>query len=100
VVFLDEPSAGLDPLTSSGLDKLIAELNSVLGITFVVVSHELASIDSIAHRVAVLNNAAKTLVALDAPSALRDAPDLWVRAFFRRDDTAAAAALAEQGASS
>ena len=100
IVFLDEPSAGLDPLISSGLDKLIAELNQVLGITFVIVSHELASIDAIAQRVAVLRNTARTLVALDSPQALRSrCSDPWVRAFFSRDDAAAAVAPVHEGAS-
>ncbi len=99
VVFLDEPSAGLDPLTSFGLDKLIAELNGVLGITFVIVSHELASIDFLAHRVALLSNAAKTLVALDAPAALRASKDPWVHAFFTREEAPAPTTPAFHGES-
>ncbi len=98
IVFLDEPSAGLDPLTSAGLDKLIAELNDVLGLTFVIVSHELPSIFSIADRVAVMSASAKTMVALDAPDTLRDgAFDPWVRAFFQRDISNAAGAIGLHG---
>jgi phospholipid/cholesterol/gamma-HCH transport system ATP-binding protein len=98
IVFLDEPSAGLDPLTSAGLDKLIAELNEVLGLTFVIVSHELPSIFSIADRVAVMSASAKTMVALDAPDTLRDgAFDPWVRAFFQRDISNAAGAIGLHG---
>lgn len=85
IVFLDEPSAGLDPITSAALDQLILSLNHLLGITFVIVSHELASIFTIADRVAVLDAGAKTLVALDEPSRLRDAStNLRVRAFLSR----------------
>src|SRR6266481_5882243 len=55
VLFLDEPSAGLDPITSAGLDALIRELARGLGITFVMVTHELASIYAVADRVVVLD---------------------------------------------
>jgi phospholipid/cholesterol/gamma-HCH transport system ATP-binding protein len=86
IVFLDEPSAGLDPLTSSSLDALIVELNRVLGTTFVVVSHELSSIFAIADRVAIIHADERTVVALDAPEMLRDqSKDPWVQAFFNRD---------------
>lgn len=85
IVFLDEPSAGLDPITSAELDQLILTLNHLLGITFVIVSHELASIFAIADRVAVLDSASKTIVALDDPQRLRDAsPNPRVQAFLTR----------------
>jgi phospholipid/cholesterol/gamma-HCH transport system ATP-binding protein len=85
IVFLDEPSAGLDPITSAALDQLILTLNRLLGITFVIVSHELASIFTIADRVAVLDAGPKTLVALDDPARLRDSsPNPSVRAFLSR----------------
>jgi phospholipid/cholesterol/gamma-HCH transport system ATP-binding protein len=85
IVFLDEPSAGLDPITSAELDQLILTLNHLLGITFIIVTHELASIFSIADRVAVLDEATKTMVALDEPTQLRDAsPNPRVRAFLSR----------------
>jgi phospholipid/cholesterol/gamma-HCH transport system ATP-binding protein len=85
IVFLDEPSAGLDPITSAELDQLILALNHLLGITFVIVTHELSSIFAIADRVAVLDAVTKTLVALDEPVQLRDAsPNPWVRAFLTR----------------
>ena len=54
LLFLDEPSAGLDPITSAGLDQLILDLRRDLGATFVVVTHELASILAIADRCHVL----------------------------------------------
>jgi phospholipid/cholesterol/gamma-HCH transport system ATP-binding protein len=86
IVFLDEPSAGLDPLTSAALDELISELNRDLGTTFVVVSHELASIFALADRVAILDAARHKLVAIDTPEALlSNTTDPWVQAFFHRD---------------
>jgi phospholipid/cholesterol/gamma-HCH transport system ATP-binding protein len=54
-VFLDEPSAGLDPITSRKLDELVLEIREMFGTTLVVVSHELASIFSIADRVIMLD---------------------------------------------
>jgi phospholipid/cholesterol/gamma-HCH transport system ATP-binding protein len=85
IVFLDEPTAGLDPITSAELDQLILALNRLLGTTFVVVTHELASIFTIADRVAMLDGGVKRMVALDTPARLRDAsPVPWVRAFMTR----------------
>ena len=85
IVFLDEPSAGLDPVTSASLDQLILSLNRLLGMTFVIVSHELPSIFAVADRVMVIDGAARTVVALDAPATLRDhSPNAWVRDFFNR----------------
>jgi len=85
IVFLDEPSAGLDPVTSASLDQLILDLNGLLGMTFVVVTHELPSIFTIADRVLMLDGSARTMVALDTPEALRDRSDNpRVRAFFNR----------------
>ena len=55
VIFCDEPSAGLDPITSSGLDDLLSNLKENLGMTVVVVTHELRSIQKIADRVIVLH---------------------------------------------
>ncbi len=55
VLFLDEPSAGLDPVTSAELDALILKLRETLGVTFVIVTHELASIYAVANRVIMLD---------------------------------------------
>ena len=86
VLFLDEPSAGLDPVTSAGLDALIRRLSRTLAVTFVVVTHELASIHAIADRAVMLDREAKGIIAEGTPAALRDAAtDLRVRAFFRRE---------------
>src|SRR3954462_3606209 len=72
IVFLDEPSAGLDPITSAELDELILTLNRLLKTTFVVVSHDLPSIFTIADRVALLDGRVKQMVAIDSPQRLRD----------------------------
>lgn len=92
ILFLDEPSAGLDPIMSADLDQLILDLRAMMGITFVVITHELSSIFTIADRVVVLDAARKTKVAEDTPVNLRDkCPDPWVRQFFSRQSTAHAA---------
>ena len=67
ILFLDEPSAGLDPITSADLDRTILDLSQNLGITFVIVSHELASIYSIANRVIMLDKSAKGIIAEGDP---------------------------------
>ncbi|HWY78365.1 MAG TPA: ATP-binding cassette domain-containing protein [Verrucomicrobiae bacterium] len=86
ILFLDEPSAGLDPITSAGIDLLIEGLAHHYGITFVIVSHELASIYSIADRVVMLGCDVKGIVAEGKPAELRDgAADPWVRRFFNRE---------------
>ena len=59
MLFLDEPSAGLDPVTSAGLDLLIGKLNEGTGTTMVIVTHELETIFNIAHRVIMLDKDAK-----------------------------------------
>jgi phospholipid/cholesterol/gamma-HCH transport system ATP-binding protein len=85
LVFLDEPSAGLDPITSAELDQLILFLARSLGITFVIVSHELASIDAIADRVIMLDKQARGIVAEGRPDDLRrNSPNPAVRRFFNR----------------
>lgn len=90
VLFLDEPSAGLDPITSAELDHLVLALRRLLGTTFVIVSHNLASIFTIADRVVLLHGSRKTIVAEGDPRELRDSsPDPWVRAFFNRQTPAA-----------
>ncbi|MFA7343177.1 MAG: ATP-binding cassette domain-containing protein [Terrimicrobiaceae bacterium] len=85
VLFLDEPSAGLDPVTSAGLDDLIRNLNRNLGVTFVIVSHELASIYAVADRVIMLDSSRKGILAGGSPADLRDKNnDPFVHAFFHR----------------
>jgi phospholipid/cholesterol/gamma-HCH transport system ATP-binding protein len=85
IVFFDEPSAGLDPITSRQLDDLILSLRATLGMTCVIVSHELASIFAIADRVIMLDKTTKGIIAEGDPRALaRDGPDERVRAFLTR----------------
>jgi phospholipid/cholesterol/gamma-HCH transport system ATP-binding protein len=86
VIFLDEPSAGLDPVTSAQMDELILQLSETLDMTFVVVTHELPSIFAIADRVIMLDKRAKTIVATGAPDDLKVRSDnAWVRQFFGRE---------------
>ncbi len=85
LLFLDEPSAGLDPVTSAGLDKLVLQLRDTLGTTFVVVTHEVPSVMAIADRCLMLDRAAQGVVAEGKPRDLaRDSPVPAVRGFFGR----------------
>ena len=85
ILFLDEPSAGLDPVTAADLDELIIKLSRKLGITFVVVTHELPSIYRIADRVIMLDARTKKIIAEGDPAVLRDtSANEWVRNFFNR----------------
>jgi phospholipid/cholesterol/gamma-HCH transport system ATP-binding protein len=86
VLFLDEPSAGLDPITSAELDALILKLRDSLGVTFVIVTHELASIYAVADRVIMLDREKKGIIAEGRPQDLRDhSEDPFVRKFFHRE---------------
>jgi phospholipid/cholesterol/gamma-HCH transport system ATP-binding protein len=86
LLFLDEPSAGLDPITSAGLDQLIRDLRDTLGTTFVIVTHELQSILAVADRCIMLDRDAGGAIAEGDPKLLRrDSADPTVRAFFRRE---------------
>ena len=85
ILFLDEPSAGLDPISSAELDALILRLNRTLGTTFVVVTHELSSIFTIAQRVVMLDKETKSIIAQGDPNELKDrSPHPFVRQFFNR----------------
>jgi len=87
VLFLDEPSAGLDPITSSALDDLILKLRCDTGKTFVIVTHELPSIFKIADRAAMFDKTRKGLIALGSPQELKEkSDDPFVRRFFNRGE--------------
>jgi phospholipid/cholesterol/gamma-HCH transport system ATP-binding protein len=75
IVFFDEPSAGLDPVTARQLDHLIREIRDTLGTTMVIVSHELTSIFALADRVILLDRDAHGIIAEGAPRALADRSD-------------------------
>lgn len=86
ILFLDEPSAGLDPITSADLDELIIQLSRTLGITFVVVTHELPSIFKISDRVIMLDKRVRKIIATGRPEDLKNNSDnKWVRQFFQRE---------------
>jgi len=92
IVFFDEPSAGLDPITSRSLDELILSLRSTLGTTCVVVSHELDSIFAIADRVIMLDKQARGIIAEGDPRKLvRESRDPRVLEFLHRGGSAAEA---------
>jgi phospholipid/cholesterol/gamma-HCH transport system ATP-binding protein len=88
LIFLDEPSAGLDPVSAVELDDLILTMNRGLNLTVVLVSHELASIYKIANRCILLDKATKSIIASGSPTTLRDeTADVRVRNFFNRTST-------------
>ena len=87
ILFFDEPSSGLDPVSSRRLDELILELRDSLGTTIVVVTHELASIFTIADNSVFLDAEAKTMLTTGDPKMLRDqSTDPRVRSFLSRGE--------------
>lgn len=85
VLFLDEPSAGLDPITSASLDELIRHLSRKLGMTVVIISHELASIEAIADRAIYLDRRVGGVLDQGSPHYLKyQSPYAEIRAFFNR----------------
>jgi phospholipid/cholesterol/gamma-HCH transport system ATP-binding protein len=85
ILFFDEPSAGLDPVTSVELDRTILEINRALGTTMVIVTHELSSIFAIANRVIMLDAQEKSIIAEGKPDELKErSDDPRVRDFFSR----------------
>ena len=86
LLFFDEPSAGLDPITSAGLDRLILSLREQFNTTIIVVTHELDSVFAIADRVIMLDKSTRTIAAEGAPrELLNDSANSWVRNFLNRD---------------
>jgi len=84
ILYFDEPSAGLDPLSSRRLDDLILELRDSLGTTIVLVTHELPSIFELGDNAVFLDAERKTMIAQGKPSELKDSPESKVRAFMSR----------------
>jgi phospholipid/cholesterol/gamma-HCH transport system ATP-binding protein len=82
IAFLDEPSAGLDPLTAVALDDLILTLSRVSNITVVMVTHELRSIFHIVDRCILLDGQSKRVIAVGDPRVLRESEDSRVHEFF------------------
>jgi len=70
ILYFDEPSSGLDPITSAELDNLIKELNAALKTTMVIVTHDLSSILNISHRIIMLDREAKGIIAMGTPDEL------------------------------
>ena len=85
LIFLDEPSSGLDPVSAVELDELILTLNEGLGTTVVLVTHELPSIFKIVDRCILLDRKTRSILARGEPEALRDTSEFpEVRNFFNR----------------
>lgn len=85
LLFFDEPSAGLDPLSSADLDRLILSLRDNFGATVVIITHELDSIFAIGDRGLMLDKARRTIVADGKPEVLaKESDDPWVRDFLNR----------------
>lgn len=84
VLFFDEPSSGLDPITSASLDELIKQINSGLSTTMVIVTHDLASILSVSDRIIMLDKSERGIIAQGSPYELRNSSDKRVYNFFNR----------------
>lgn len=88
ILFADEPSAGLDPMTAAGLDELLIRLREVFGVTLVVVTHELASAFAVGERIALIDRG--RILASGTPEEVKASTDPVVRRFLdRQPDTRA-----------
>ena len=86
ILFLDEPFAGLDPITSAEIDLLVRKINQGMGTTMVIVSHELEAIFSVGQRIVVLDKDKKGIIAEGDPRVLKERPpNPHVRHFFNRE---------------
>jgi phospholipid/cholesterol/gamma-HCH transport system ATP-binding protein len=85
ILFLDEPTAGLDPVISAEIEELIMRINHSLGTTMVIITHSLNIIFKVAHRIIMLDKSAKGVVAQGDPRDLKEnSPNPIVRQFFNR----------------
>lgn len=86
ILFLDEPSAGLDPVTASEIDNLILHINKTLGTTIIIVTHDLDSIFALGQRAIMLDKESKGIIAEGSPAHMRDHnPNPVIRRFFSRN---------------
>jgi phospholipid/cholesterol/gamma-HCH transport system ATP-binding protein len=84
ILFCDEHSSGLDPVTAAEMDQLLLELNSALGITMVVITHDLSSIKAISDWSIMIDGDARGIIATGPPDELENSPDPRVHDFFYR----------------
>ena len=84
IIFYDEPSSGLDPVTTNTIDELIIETQRALNVTSIVVTHDMVSACRIADRIAMVYNG--DLIAVDTPEKFKKIQDDRIRAFFRLID--------------
>lgn len=85
ILFLDEPTAGLDPVISAEIEELIMRINHSMGTTMVIITHSLNIIFKVAHRIIMLDKSAKGIVAQGNPAELKEhSPNPIVRQFFNR----------------
>jgi phospholipid/cholesterol/gamma-HCH transport system ATP-binding protein len=88
ILFLDEPTAGLDPVISAEIEELILRINHSLGTTMVIITHSLNIIFKVAHRIIMLDKSAQGVIAQGDPRHLKEkSPDPKVRQFFNRQAT-------------
>lgn len=80
VLFLDEPTAGLDPISAAAFDSLIRELSEALGLTILLVTHDLDTLHAVCDRVAVI--AEKRIIAVDTITRLAEHPHPWIQSYF------------------
>lgn len=88
LLLLDEPTSGLDPITAGEIDQLVARLARHLGVTVIIVTHDLESVAAIADRLILLDGEQRGIVAMGTPVAIRQNPAALVRRFFSRQSTA------------
>ncbi|WP_439154285.1 ABC transporter ATP-binding protein [Yoonia sp.] len=93
IVFLDEPTAGLDPIGAAAFDKLIAQLRAALGLTVFLVTHDLDSLHAICDRIAVI--AEKRVIATGTMAEMQNVDHPWVAAYFKGPRARAALAQKE-----
>ena len=88
ILFLDEPTAGLDPVISAEIEDLVLRINHSLGTTMVIITHSLNIIFKVAHRIIMLDKSAQGIIAQGDPKHLKEkSPDPKVRQFFNRQAT-------------